>query len=427
VGSVTAACLAEEGHVVVGADPDATKVDAIRDHRSPIVEPGLDELIAAGSAGRRLSAIRSTAQALEGTDASIVCVGTPSSAHGGLDLRCLERVATEIGGWLRTADGYHLVVVRSTTVPGTVHGSVIPTLERESGRVAGRDFGVAVCPEFLREGSGVADFRDPAIAVIGADDSRAAAVAQALLGAPGRPNHVVAIRVAEAVKYASNAFHAAKITFANELGRVLRPVGVDARDVMRVFVDDDRLNISAAYLRPGFAFGGACLPKDLRALVALARTGNQDVPMLESLLESNDRHRREAVQAIIETDARSVALFGLSFKAGTDDLRESPSVDLAEILLGKGFELLIYDRNISPERLFGTNRDYVTTRLPHLQHLLCATPDDALRGAECAVVATSDDTVEEALLRCRPRSVIDVCGTLSRRIETLEGYRGLAW
>jgi len=428
VGSVTAACLADRGHTVVGVDPDEWKVGAIRDGRSPIVEPGLAELVQRTTAAGTLDATTDAHAALDGSVASLVCVGTPSRGNGSLDLSFVERVAEQIGVWLRAALGFHVVVVRSTVLPGTVERTVAPMLERASGRKAGTDFGVAMCPEFLREATAVPDFYDPPFTVVGTGDQRSADLARELFGfLAHRPYHEVGIADAEAIKYACNAFHAVKVAFANEVARFSSSAGVDTRRVMDVFVDDDRLNLSSTYLRPGFAFGGSCLPKDLRALLYAARTADQDLPMLSSVLPSNELHIREAARAVLASGARCVALLGLSFKSGTDDLRESPYVELAETLLGKGVDLRIYDAEVNPTRVFGANRAYMEQHLPHLSRILHADPASALEGVQCAVVATAEGPVVEALRATPPGLLLDVCGLLPADIEAVAGFRGLAW
>ena len=427
VGSVTAACLANAGHTVVGADPDDNKVSSILAGRSPIVEPGLDDLIAAAVASGQLTATASTTIALDAADLSLVCVGTPSRHNGSLDLRYVTRVCEEIGSWLAGHEAYHSVVIRSTLLPGTLEQVVLPILEESSGKRADTDFGLAMCPEFLRETTAVDDFYDPPFTVIGVRDHRTGAAVRDLLGFIDRPWHEVPVATAEAIKYSCNAFHAVKVTFANEMARALRVAGVDGREVMRIFCEDNRLNLSGAYLRPGFSFGGSCLPKDLRALLYLARANDQDLPMLAALLPSNDVHLRDAVRAVLDSGHRRVALLGLSFKAGTDDLRESPYVELAEGLLGKGIDLRIYDPAVHPERLFGSNQAYVEQHLPHLSRLLCRRPEEALEGAGGAVVTTADHAVVDALLAADPPLVLDLCGRLPAPVEQMTGYRGTAW
>jgi GDP-mannose 6-dehydrogenase len=430
VGTVTAAGLASRGHVVCGVDVDEVKVGLIRQGRSPVVEPGLDDLVAAGVAAGALTATTDAVQALEGADVSLLCVGTPSTPQGSTDLSYLRRALDDIRAALAVArppaSGFHAVVVRSTVPPGTGDEMVAPTF---ADVPAGADWevGTAMCPEFLREGSGVADFFDPPFVVLGAADPRVAQTLTAMFGFLDRTPRLVDVRSAEALKYACNAFHATKVSFANEMGRVFRMYGVDAREVMEIFCEDRTLNISPAYLRPGFAFGGSCLPKDLRALLHMARVNDLDVPLLAGTLRSNELVVRDVLDRIVASPARTVAMLGLSFKSDTDDLRESPNVELAERLLGKGFEVRIYDPIINPSRLTGANLRYVEARLPHLGRLLAATPEAALADSDTAVVSTAEPAVVEALRAQPPGRIIDLSGRLGADIEETSGYEGLGW
>lgn len=431
VGSVTAACLASNGHDVWGVDPEATKVAMINQGQSPVVEPGLDDLMARAAAEGRLHATTDAGLAVDGADISLVCVGTPSSPSGNTDLSYIVRAVRDIGQALATggvpASGFHSVVVRSTVPPGTVEGEVISALEEEVGRKAGDGFGAAMCPEFLREGSGLADFFDPPFTVIGTADARVARAVEALFSFLSSPVRVVPVRTAEGLKYACNAFHATKVSFTNELARLYRALGVDARTVMELFCEDDRLNISTAYLRPGFAFGGSCLPKDLRSLLYLSRMNSVDLPLLGGVVASNELMVTDVVQRAIACGGRAVAILGLSFKMLTDDLRESPNVHLAETLLGKGFDVRIYDPIVQPSRLVGANLHYVHSRLPHLGRLLSDTPGAALGGADLAVVSSRADDVVEALLAAPPAQIIDLTGRLGPAVEALPGYQGAGW
>jgi GDP-mannose 6-dehydrogenase len=427
VGAVTAACLADLGHTVIGVDVDRQKVEEIEAGRSPIVEPQLEELVTEGRKTGRLRVTTDLAGALGTCDVVMVCVGTPARSDGTVNLEYVERVSAEIARELANSEKFVAVVYRSTVPPGTVDGQLRPVLERESSLRADHDFGVAMAPEFLREGSGVADFFEPPFIVAGVREDRTLGVVTELFAGLQRPTHALSIEQAESLKYACNAYHALKITFANEVGRLLGAVGVDARDVMQVFREDGRLNISTAYLRPGFAFGGSCLPKDMRALMHLARVHDVDVPVLTGILRSNESHLRLAVRRVLDAEAREVALLGLSFKPETDDLRESPYVELAETLVGKGIRLRIYDPIVNPERLIGANRRYIESHLPHLQEMLVSTPEAALREARAAVVGTSDAGTIRALVSARPDHVLDVHGGLGADAEALPGYEGIAW
>ena len=430
VGTVTAACLASRGHDVWGVDVEAAKVDEIRAGRSPVAEPGLGALIAETVAGGTLHATTSCAEALDGCEVSLVCVGTPSAARGGTDLFFIRRAVDDLVAALREvrppASGQHSVVIRSTVSPGTVDEVVIPAFTEG---LAGTQVtaGAAMCPEFLREGSGVADFFAPPFVVVGTSDPRAAEALTAMFGFSGQPVRVVDVRTAEALKYACNAFHATKVSFTNEVSRLFRLLGVDAREVMSLFCEDQVLNISSAYLRPGFAFGGSCLPKDLRSLLHLARVNGADLPLLAGALSTNELVISEAVDRVLAYDTRTVALLGLSFKMDTDDLRESPMVELAERLVGKGFDVRIYDPVVHPARLVGSNRRYVESKLPHLERLLTYEPGEALRGAGAAIVSSTNQAVLEVLLAVPPPHVIDLSGRLGREVESLPGYEGLGW
>jgi GDP-mannose 6-dehydrogenase len=429
VGTVSAACLASRGHAVCGVDIDATKVEMIADGRSPVLEPGLDDLVGEAVASGALRTSMSASEALDGADVSLVCVGTPSSPNGGTDLGYVLRAVEDIGETLSKAppaSGFHSVVIRSTVPPGTVEGSVRPALD---ARLSGSDvaFGTAMCPEFLREGSGIADFFSPPFTVVGTADPRVASAMSTLFEFLDDPVRIVAVSNAEALKYACNAFHATKVSFANELARLFRLFGIDSREVMKLFCEDRSLNISASYLRPGFAFGGPCLPKDLRSLLHMARMNSVDLPLLSGTLSSNELTLTEVVDRVASGVGQTVALLGLSFKVSSDDLRESPNVRLAETLVGKGYAVRIHDPVVKPSQLIGTNRQYVESRLPHLQSFLADTALEALQGADVAVVSSSHPSVVEALLKARPPRILDLVGRLGNAVEALDGYEGVGW
>jgi GDP-mannose 6-dehydrogenase len=428
-GMVSAACLASGQHDVWGVDVDPDKVRVVNEGASPVVEPGLNELIAAAVRGGWLHATTDVDLALDGADIALVCVGTPSADHGRVDLRHIERAVGQIGeAFARTAapaGGLRSVVIRSTVPPGTIEQVVAPTLARTAP--SGCDYGVAMCPEFLREGSGVNDFFNPPFTVIGADDPRVGEAVAALFGFFDVKVRVVGTRTAEALKYACNAFHATKVTFANEMARLLRNMDVDSRVVMELFCEDDRLNLSPSYLRPGFAFGGSCLPKDLRALLYLARINNVDLPMLSGAMQSNEITSCDVVDEVLADGGRNVALLGLSFKMQTDDLRESPNVVLAETLIGKGLTVAIYDPIVNPTRLVGANRTYIESKLPHLRRLLTDSVGAALERADIAIVSSNEPAVVEALLASPPATIIDISGRLGADVERVPGYSGLGW
>jgi GDP-mannose 6-dehydrogenase len=428
VGTVTAAGLAASGHDVVGVDVDPFKVGRIAAGLSPIVEPGIEELVQKAVSAGRLRATDRVSHALAGADVSLICVGTPSSTNGGTDLRFIDRVANDLRLAMECVgappSGHHSVVVRSTVPPGTV-AHLADTFFGELPD--GWDVGTAMCPEFLREGCSVTDFYDPPMLVVGTAQQDTFEQVSRLFSFLGLPAHQVAVGTAEALKYACNAFHATKISFANEIARVFRHYDVDAREVMSTFLMDEKLNISPAYLKPGFAFGGSCLPKDLRALHHLARANDVDVPLLLGTTLTNEMVLRDAVDRVLAADGHSVCVFGLSFKMDTDDLRESPNVELVERLLGKGYNVRIYDPIIRPERLIGANRQEVMTRLPHIGRLLASSPEEAMQDADIAVVSSNERSVVAALLDAPPPHIIDLNGRLSREVEALPGYEGIGW
>jgi len=430
VGTVTAGLLASNGHDVVGVDIDASKVASVANGRSPVVEPGLDAAVAAAVASGRLRATTDIGRALKEAELSLICVGTPSSPQGNSDLSHITRAVSDIARALSAHSDrtprQHTLVVRSTVPPGTVVDLVLPLLaERLNGSAV--SVGVGICPEFLREGTAISDFYDAPLMVVGTEDPAVAQVMTNLFTFLDSPIHIVPISVAEALKVACNAFHATKISFANELGRLFRHLGIDSRMVMQLLCQDSKLNISPAYLEPGFAFGGSCLPKDLRSLLYIARMNSFDLPLLSGALASNRLSVNEVVMRVVESDARSVALLGLSFKTGSDDLRESPFVDLAETLIGKGFDLRIFDPIVDSTALVGANLRYVDTKLPHLSRVLTSDPTEALRGADIALVSSSDCRVLDALIANPPATMIDLCGHLGPRVEALPGHQGVAW
>jgi GDP-mannose 6-dehydrogenase len=428
VGCVSAAAFAGDGHEVVGVDVIPEKVSAINEGRSPIVEPGLDELLKQGITEGRLRATTSTEDAVRATDLSLVCVGTPSRKNGSLDLTYLLRVCEQIGEVLRDKESYHVVVVRSTVLPGTTHGHVIPTLEKASGKTYGEGFGVAVNPEFLREGTAINDFRSPPLTLVGHNHAADAAPTKALYSNLDAPLFSASIRVAEMIKYTSNAWHAVKVVFANEIGNLCKRVGVDSHEVMDIFCQDKKLNLSPYYLRPGFAFGGSCLPKDVRALQYRAKEVDLEMPLLNSVLESNRMQVDYAIERIVETGKKRIGLLGFSFKAGTDDLRESPMVILAEALLGKGYQLCIYDRNVSLARLVGANKRYINEQIPHLSQHLCDSVDELIDRSEVVVIGNGSPEFSEAVTRCRPdQAVIDLVRIPLDFSRVAAQYDGICW
>lgn len=428
VGSVSAASFAADGHDVVGVDVNPDKVAAVNAGRSPIVEPGLDELLRRSVAGERLRATTSTDEAVRDTDLSLICVGTPSRKNGSLDLTYLTRVCEQIGAALADKPAYHVVVVRSTVLPGTTHTHVIPTLEAASGKTYGEGFGVSVNPEFLREGTALRDFREPALTLVGHNHAADAAPTKALYQSIEAPLVSTSIRVAEMMKYTSNAWHAVKVVFANEIGNLCKRMEVDSHEVMDIFCRDEKLNVSSYYLKPGFAFGGSCLPKDVRALQYRAKEVDLDVPLLGAVLSSNRLQVQHAVDRIVETGKKKVGLLGFSFKAGTDDLRESPMVILAEALLGKGYSLCIYDRNVSLARLVGANKQYIEEQIPHLSRHLCESLDHVIAESEVIVIGNGAPEFSEAVTRCHAdQVVIDLVRIPLDFSRVKAQYDGICW
>src|SRR5580692_10503249 len=388
VGTVTAACLAHQGHNVIGVDLSPAKVEAMQAGRSPIVEPKVSDLIAESHAARHLHATSDSSYAVLNSEISFLCVGTPSLRNGKLDLGHIEPVCRDIGQVLKKKGGFHLVVLRSTVLPGTAETIVVPALEKSSGKKLGQDFGVCVNPEFMREGTAVADFLEPAMTVIGAAESEHSGILRGVYKwVPGRIFET-SFRSAEMVKYVCNAWHAVKVSFANEIGTLAKELGVDAEAVVEIFTADTKLNISPTYLRPGFAFGGSCLPKDVRALSYRAKELDLNLPLFQAIMPSNDEHLERAVDMVLASGKRKIALLGLSFKAATDDLRESPQVQLAKRLLGEGRDLKIWDDNVSLGHLIGSNRQYIDEVIPHLGSLLCQDLETALAEAEVVVIGT---------------------------------------
>jgi GDP-mannose 6-dehydrogenase len=426
VGAVSAACFADAGHHVIGVDVSTDKIDLINGGKSPIVEPGLHEMLGRAVSQGRLRATAQTADAIQGTDLSLICVGTPSCRNGDLDLSHMEAVCREIGAALRHLSVYHTVVVRSTVMPGTTRSLVVPMLESASGKVAGDDFGVAVNPEFLREGTAIRDFSEPPMTIIGEFDAVSGESLAALYSQLPAPLMRRELETAEMVKYSCNAWHATKITFANEIGAFAKALGVDGREVMEIVCLDRKLNISTHYMRPGFAFGGSCLPKDLRALNYRAGQLGVELPMLGSVIRSNRTLIDRAVDMIASYGEKKLGLLGLSFKAGTDDLRESPLVELAETLIGKGYELSIYDRNVEYARVHGANREYINSRIPHVSSLLKSDLDEVIRESEVMILGNKDKAYERAM-RAMPeeKKWVDLVGFLPHGANG--GSQGIAW
>jgi GDP-mannose 6-dehydrogenase len=429
VGTVTAACFAHMGHNVIGVDLSPGKVQAMDAGRSPIVEPRVEALISEGHAAGRLHATSSSESAVLNSEISFLCVGTPSLRNGKLDLGHIEPVCRDIGQVLKKKDAFHLVVLRSTVLPGTAETIVVPALELASGKKLGKDFGVCVNPEFMREGTAVADFLEPAMTIIGAAESAHSSMLREIYSwAPGKIFET-SFRSAEMTKYVCNAWHAVKVSFANEMGTLARELGVDAESVVEIFTSDTKLNISPTYLKPGFAFGGSCLPKDVRALNYRAKELDLNLPLFQSIMPSNDEHLERAVEMILATGKKKIALLGLSFKAATDDLRESPQVQLAKRLLGEGRDLKIWDDNVSLGHLIGSNRQYIEEVIPHIGSLLCKDLNSAISSAEVVVIGTRG--IDRATLssHIRPEQIVIDLVNLekARRVVKNGSYQGICW
>lgn len=431
VGCVTAACLARDGHHVTGVDIKPEKIAAIRAGRSPIIEPGLAQLIQSAVTAGRLQATHDPLQAVHHADLLLICVGTPSHPNGDLDLSHVKNVFRDVGRALAATTEYKAIVIRSTILPGRAASLLLPLLEQESGLQAGRDFGFCVNPEFLREGTAIHDFDHPPFTIIGQLDEPSGDRLAELYARVEAPLHRIPLGAAEMVKYASNAFHALKVTFANEIGNLCQTFGLDSHQVMDIFVQDTQLNLSPTYLKPGFAFGGSCLPKDLRALLYAARQQDLRLPVLEGILPSNELQTQRAVDILLRNGRRKVGLVGLSFKPHTDDLRESPAIELVERLLGKGFELTIYDREVSLSHLHGSNRAYLEQTIPHISSLMRPTLHETVSPAAAIVIAKQPlpDEYDQLIHLLRPDHIlIDLVRLNGQVVPDFGGrYYGICW
>jgi GDP-mannose 6-dehydrogenase len=427
VGTVSAGCLAHDGHEVIGVDPFRTKVELINEGRSPVIEAEIGEIIAETVRTGRLRATEDQASAIHQTELSFVCVGTPSQTNGNLDVSYVRRVCEQIGQALKTKKARHTVVIRSTILPGTMHGVVIPALEEFSGKKAGIDFGVCNNPEFLREGSAVNDFNAPPKIVIGQLDAASGDILALLYAHLDAPLIRTDLRTSEMVKYTDNSWHALKIGFANEIGTLCKSFSIDAHEVMKIFCQDKKLNISPAYLMPGFAFGGSCLPKDLRALAYKAKTNDLALPILTSILSSNEMHISRGLDLVMKTGNKKVGILGFSFKAGTDDLRESPMIETIERLIGKGYDLRIFDKNVNLARLVGANRDFILNHIPHISRLMVNGIDAVLDHAQTIVIGNNDPDFHTVPDRLRDgQCLVDFVRITNRRSEN-GAYDGICW
>jgi GDP-mannose 6-dehydrogenase len=427
VGTVSAGCLAQAGHRVVGVDQVQTKVDLFNQGKSPVIEAEIGEMIAANVKAGRLRATADPGDAIRETELSFVCVGTPSQTNGNLDLGYIRRICEQIGEALKLKTERHTVVIRSTILPGTMHNAVIPILEKISEKKAGSNFGVCHNPEFLREGSAVKDFHAPPKTVIGELTQPCGEILAELYKHLDAPLIRTSLETAEMVKYVDNSWHALKIGFANEIGNLCKSFGVDSHDVMNIFCQDKKLNISPAYLMPGFAFGGSCLPKDLRALSYKAKVSDLELPILASILRSNEIQIERGLQLIIDKGNKKIGILGFSFKAGTDDLRESPVIEVIERLIGKGYDLRIYDRNVNIASLVGANRDFILNRIPHISRLMVQSIELVLEHAQTVVIGNKDPDFEDVPKRLVDgQNLVDFVRVADLRSEN-DKYDGICW
>lgn len=427
VGTVSAVCFARCGHTVTGVDSNPVKVGLINEGASPIIESGIDELLRDAVSGGRLKATMDYRAALSETDLTFVCVGTPSQANGDLDMKHVRSVSEEIGEAIAAKADFHTVVIRSTVLPGSIAGIVIPLIEERSGKRAGEGFGICMNPEFLREGTALFDFENPPKTVIGELDSRSGDTLQRLYEHINAPLIRVSVRTAEMVKYADNVWHALKVCFANEIGNICKETGIDSHEVMEIFCRDTKLNLSSYYLKPGFAFGGSCLPKDVRALTYKGRMLGLDTPVLSSILRSNEYQVERALQQVLAKDNRKVGVLGFSFKEGTDDLRESPIVELIERLLGKGFELKIYDKNVNLAKIGGANRSYIVNKIPHISRLMAETIGEVLEHGDTLIIGNKAKEFADVPKRMRAGQTLIDLVRLDDRDPAHGFYEGICW
>jgi GDP-mannose 6-dehydrogenase len=427
VGAVSAGCLANDGHDVLGVDPNITKVELINKGATPIIEKDIGEIIAKSVAGHKLKATTDVREAVLGTEISLICVGTPSQLNGNLDLSAVRKVCEQIGSAIKDKTAFHVVVARSTMLPGSMRGVVIPALEESSGKRAGVDFGVCNNPEFLREGTAVWDYFNPPKTVIGESDKRAGDMLVRLYEKMNAPLIRTDVETAEMVKYTDNTWHALKVTFANEIGNICKAVGLDGHKVMEIFCQDTKLNLSPYYMKPGFAFGGSCLPKDVRALTYKGRSMDLDLPVLNAILPSNQRQVEKGIEMVTAHGRKKIGILGFAFKAGTDDLRESPLVDLVEALLGKGYELKLYDKNVNLAALTGANRDYILNHIPHISRLMVNDMSEVLDFADVVVIGNGAEEFKLAAERPKPGQVIVDLARISRKKSEPGRYDGICW
>lgn len=427
VGAVSAGCLAHDGNEVIGVDPNQTKVDLINSGKTPIIEKDIGEMVSAAVEKGLLRATTNVYEAVIGSDISLICVGTPSQMNGNLDLTFVRRVCEEIGTAIRDKDAFHVVVARSTMLPGSMRSVVIPTLEQYSGKTAGKDFGVCNNPEFLREGTAVYDYYNPPKTVIGESDAAAGDLLVQLYSKMDAPMVRTDVETAEMVKYTDNNWHAVKVAFANEIGNLSKALGIDGHKVMEIFCKDMKLNLSPYYMKPGFAFGGSCLPKDVRALTYKAKSLDLELPLLSSLIPSNQLQVQKGFDMVTAYGRKRIGVLGFAFKAGTDDLRESPLVEVIESLIGKGYDLKLYDRNVNLAALTGANRDYILNHIPHISKLMVEKMEDVLEFAEVIVIGNAAKEFQNILNVVKPNQVVvDLVRIVPNKSEAGR-YDGICW
>lgn len=427
VGAVSAACLSSDGHRVVGVDPNPTKVEIINQGRAPIIETDLDTLLGESVSNGLLSAMSDADDAVRQTSMSFICVGTPSQANGNLDLTFVKAVCEDIGQALRNKDEFHVVVVRSTMLPGSMRNVVIPTLEAASGKKAGEGFGVCNNPEFLREGTAIYDYRNPPKTVIGEIDKESGELLASIYADIDAALIRTDIETAEMVKYSDNVWHALKVCFANEIGNICKSLEIDGHEVMDIFCQDTKLNLSSYYMKPGFAFGGSCLPKDVRALNYMAKMRDLELPIIGNILENNKKQVDRGIAMITEKGNKKVSILGFSFKAGTDDLRESPLVEVVERLIGKGYDLCLYDRNVNLAKLTGANKNYILNAIPHISGLMVDNMDDAIAHGQTIVLGNNSPEFVDILDRTSSQQVVVDLVRIIDQPSIAERYDGICW
>lgn len=427
VGAVSAACFAKEGHKVIGVDPVDIKVNMINKGKSPIIEKEVGKIIENGVARGSLKATSNAKEAVEQSEISLVCVGTPSQLNGNLDTSYVRRVCEHIGSAIKNKDSFHVVVIRSTILPGTIKNIVIPALEENSNKIAGKDFGVCNNPEFLREGTAVFDFYNPPKTVIGATDKKSGDLLSSLYAELDAPLIRTKIEVAEMIKYVDNVWHALKVGFGNEMGNICKSLNVDSHEVMDIFCSDTKLNISPYYLKPGFAFGGSCLPKDVRALAYKGKSLDINLPILNAILPSNRVHIENGLRMVMEAGNKNVGFLGFSFKAGTDDLRESPVVEMIERLIGKGYEIKLYDQNVNLAALTGANKNFIMNTIPHIAKLMVNTMDEVIDHANTIVIGNNSFEFKDILDKVKNKQIIIDLVRAVDGLKSNEFYNGICW